>query len=160
MADVTPPATEPGRTGRGVDGWLRRAAVPVVIVVALSAGGLAMCGVPGDSLEDGAGIAGTYVVNGVDPVGIEYSGTVTIRPVDPGAADTYDIQWLVTGAILHGTGRLRGDRLTVDWETVTSPRGTSSGTAEYEVGADGVLRGERSIDGADGVGTEEIFPEP
>ena len=35
----------------------------------------------------------------------------------------------------------------------------SSGTAEYTVGDDGVLRGTRLIDGGDAVGTEEIFPE-
>ncbi len=135
-----------------------RLAITAVILIALSAGGLAMCGLPGDSLEDGEGILGTYVVNGVDPADIEYSGTVTIGPGD--AADRYEVQWIVTGAILGGEGRLSGDRFVVEWATITSPRGESTGTAEYVVGADGVLRGERRIDGVDGVGTEEIFPEP
>lgn len=134
----------------------RRVVVPVVILVALSGGGLAMCGLPGDGLDDAEGIVGTYVVNGVDPVGIEYSGTVTISA----RAEVYDVQWVVTGGIQRGVGELAGDRFTVDWETVTSPRGDSTGTAEYVVGTDGVLRGERIIDGTNGVGTEEIFPEP
>lgn len=146
----------PGPAGRS-DGWLRRAVVPIVILVALSGGGLAMCGLPGDSLDEGEGIVGTYVVNGVDPSGVEYSGTVTIAAADD--ADVYDVQWLVTGSIQRGVGRLRGDRLTVDWETLTSPRGESAGTAEYVVGDDGVLRGERLVAGTDEVGTEEIFPE-
>ncbi len=136
---------------------VRRFAVPVVILVSLSAGGLAMCGLPGDSLDDDAGIAGTYVVNGVDPTDVEYSGTVTIRPRDDGR---YDVQWLVTGAIQTGVGDLVGDRFTVEWSTVDSPRGTAGGTAEYVVQSDGRLVGERSVDGVDAVGTEEIFPEP
>lgn len=135
-----------------------RLAITAVILIALSAGGLAMCGLPGDSLDDGEGILGTYVVNGVDPTDVEYSGTVTISAGD--APGRYDVQWLVTGAILGGEGRLTGDRFVVEWTTITSPRGESSGSAEYVVGSDGVLRGERRIDGVDGVGTEEIFPEP
>jgi hypothetical protein len=137
---------------------IRRFAVPVVILVALSAGGLAMCGLPGDSLDDGEGIVGTYVVNGVDPIGVEYSGTVTITATD--VTGDYSVQWIVTGTIQHGVGRLRGDRLAVEWSTVTSARAESSGTAEYIVGTDGVLRGSRFVDGVDEPGTEEIFPEP
>jgi hypothetical protein len=150
-------AVESAAVSRG-RGLARRVVVPVVILIALSAGGLAMCGLPGDELDDAGGIAGTYVVNGTDPLGVDYSGTVTISPTD-GAA-TYDVQWIVTGTIQRGVGRLSGDRLTVDWETVTSARGDSTGTAEYVVGDDGILRGERLVDGAEGVGTEEIFPEP
>ncbi len=137
---------------------VRKLAIPAVILVALSAGGLAMCGLPGDSLDDGAGIVGTYVVNGEDPVGVEYSGTVTIAATD--VADVYDMQWIVTGTIQTGRAVLRGDLLTVEWSTVTSARGESSGTAEYTVGPDGILRGKRSVDGVDEPGTEVIFPEP
>lgn len=136
---------------------VRRFAVPVVLLVALSAGGLAMCGLPGDTIDDGPGIVGTYVVNGVDPGGVEYSGTVTIAE----GADGYTVQWLVTGSIQVGRGTLVGDRFVVDWETVSDARSdTSTGTAEYVVGDDGVLRGERLVDGVVGAGTEEIFPEP
>lgn len=138
---------------------VRRFAVPVVILVALSAGGLAMCGLPGDSLDDGEGIVGTYVVNGVDPGGIEYSGTVTIGEAE--GAGRYVVQWLVTGSIQAGVGVLSGDVLTVEWETITDARGsTSSGTAEYTIGGDGVLSGRRFVDGFADAGTEEIFPEP
>ncbi len=146
---------EPDRSGSS--SILRKLVVPVVILVALSAGGLAMCGLPGDSLDDDVGILGTYVVNGVDPIGTEYSGTVTISE---GTAGTYVVQWIVTGSIQRGTGRLSGDRLVVEWETVTDARGSSSGTAEYVVGDDGILRGERFVDGVAEPGTEEIFPEP
>lgn len=138
-----------------VERQIWRFAVPVVILVALAGGGLAMCGLPGDSLDSGDGIVGTYVVNGVDPIGIEYSGTVTIREAGTG----YAVQWLITGSIQEGTGTLVGNRFVVDWRTVTDARGPSSGTAEYIVGDDGVLRGERTVVGVDQVGTEEIFPE-
>lgn len=130
--------------------------MPIVILVALSAGGIAMCGLPGDTIDDGPGIAGTYVVNGVDPLGVEYSGTVTIAEADGG---DYLIEWIVTGTIQRGTGRLVGDRFSVAWTTVTGGRGDSSGTAEYIVGDDGVMRGTRLVDGIDEAGTEEIYPE-
>lgn len=149
---------DPAGSSAGHSKLVTRLAVTAVILIALSAGGLAMCGLPGDGLEDGEGILGTYVVNGVDPTGIEYSGTVTITAGS--GADRYDVQWVITGAILAGEGRLSGDRFVVEWATITSPRGESTGSAEYVVGSDGVLRGERRIDGVDGVGTEEIFPEP
>lgn len=114
--------------------------------------------VPGSTLEDRPGIAGTYIVNGVDPVGIEYSGTVVIEATE--RPDAFTINWVITGAILEGDGILQGDRLTVDWRTVESPRGPSSGTAVYTVEDDGRLVGTRTIDGVEGTGTEEIFPEP
>jgi hypothetical protein len=154
MSDVIADA-DPGDRA-GLRGLVRRFAVPIVILVALSAGGLAMCGLPGDSLDDGEGIVGTYVVNGTDPLGVEYSGTVTITPLDGG---DYGVQWIVTGTIQAGVGRLSGDRLRVDWSTVSSARGDSRGTAEYVVGPDGVLRGTRTVEGVDEPGTEEIFPE-
>ena len=47
--------------GSRLERLVRRFAIPVVLLVALSAGGLAMCGLPGDSLDDGEGIVGTYV---------------------------------------------------------------------------------------------------
>ena len=138
---------------------LRRAAVPAVLLFSLTAGGVAMCGLPGDTLEDDReGIVGTYVVNGTDPSDVEYSGTVTIRESD--VAGEYDVQWIITGAIQAGTGVLEGDRFRVEWSTVSGGRGDSGGTAEYTVGDDGVLSGTRTIAGGPGSGTEEIFPEP
>jgi hypothetical protein len=136
---------------------LRRLAVPAVLLFSLTAGGIAMCGLPGDTLDDGEGILGTYVVNGTDPTGVEYSGTVIITEAD--TAGRYAVQWIITGAVQEGTAVLTGDRLDVQWRSVTAARGDASGTAEYTVGDDGVLRGTRLVDGAGGVGTEEIFPE-
>jgi len=113
------------------------------------------CSTPGSAVVDGPGITGTYTVNGVDALGIEYSGTVVIEATDQ--SDIYAIQWIVTGAIHEGVGRLSGDTFSATWTTVTSPRGASSGTALYQLDAEGNLIGERRIDGVEDAGTEEIF---
>lgn len=135
----------------------RKAAVPAVLLFSLTAGGVAMCGLPGDATRDDEGILGIYVVDGVDPSGVEYGGTATIAAAD--GADRYTVQWIVTGAIQEGTGTLVGDELEVDWRTISGGRGDQSGTAAFTVGDDGVLRGTRTVEGADGTGTEELFPE-
>lgn len=119
---------------------------------------LAVACLPGAELSQGPGILGTYVVNGVDPNGTEYTGRMSITEgSDPGKVV---IEWVVTGAIIHGEGRVDGDTLTVDWVIPDSPRGASTGTAEYEILDDGRLVGTRTVDGVDQPGTEEIFPEP
>lgn len=113
---------------------------------------------PGAELSQGPGILGTYVVNGVDPNGTEYTGRMSIA--EGAAPGEVAIEWVVTGAIIHGEGRVDGDTLTVDWTITDSPRGASTGTAEYEILDDGRLVGTRTVDGIDQSGTEEIFPEP
>lgn len=119
---------------------------------------LAAACLPTARLEQGPGIVGTYVANGVDPVGTEYTGRVSIAAgSDPGV---YVIEWVVTGAIIQGVGTFDGTTLTAEWETVNGPRGTSTGTAEYEVMDDGTLVGTRMVDGFDRAGTETIYPDP
>lgn len=125
------------------------AAVVSVVVTA--------CAIPGSTIRSGPGLVGTYVVNGVDPLGVEYSGTVIIgRASDPG---TYTVEWIVTGAIHEGIGSHSGSRFVVDWSTVSGPRKGARGVAEYTVEGDGRLVGTRTVDGLDGVGAEEIFPD-
>ncbi len=114
--------------------------------------------IPGAQLEQGPGIIGTYVVNGVDPLGTEYTGRMSITAGND--LGEVVVEWVVTGAILHGEGRVEGNILEVDWVTNDGPRGASSGTARYEIMPDGRLVGTRTIDGVDGTGTEEIFPNP
>lgn len=126
------------------------------IVVALIAIGITAC-LPAE-LTQGPGLVGAYVVNGVDPNGTEYSGRISITA--GGDADEVIIEWIVTGAIIHGEGRIDGNTLIVDWTTPEGPRGASRGTAEYEIMTDGRLVGTRTVDGVDNPGTEEIFPEP
>jgi hypothetical protein len=117
---------------------------------------LATCTLPGSQVEDAPGLPGTYVVNGLDPLGTEYSGTVIIT--EGNGVDRFQFSWLITGAILEGTGVRTGNEVIVEWRTREGPRGDSAGTARYRIGEDGVLVGERLVDGIDAVGTEEIFP--
>ena len=128
-----------------------------VDVVALGLLSPAACATPGSEVVDGPGIVGTYTVNGIDPAGNEYSGTVVIAATD--SSNEYVIEWLVTGAIQQGIGRLDGDRFEATWETVSSASGSSTGSASYVIDAEGNLIGTRTVDGANGVGTEEIFVE-
>lgn len=126
------------------------------LALILCVGLLAACTVPGSQVEVGDGLAGTYVVNGVDPLGIEYSGTVVIGETE--SADEFVLSWIVTGSIQSGTGIRTGDTLDVEWQVAEGPRSGSTGTAIYTITEDGWLVGERSIAGTDGVGTEEIIP--
>lgn len=118
---------------------------------------LTACSEPGSEVVDGAGIVGTYTVNGTDANDVEYSGTVVIEATD--RRDVYVIQWIVTGAIQEGTARRVGDTLEVEWRGVEGLGSSASGTARYTINDDGTLVGTRTIDGADGVGTEEVFPD-
>ena len=117
------------------------------------------CAVPGHlrTGRTGEGLAGTYTVNGVDPLGTEYSGTVIITATDIEAR--YEIEWIVTGAIHRGTGGQDGSRFVVDWTSVATAGGSGAGTGIYTIKDDGRLVGTRSVDGVDDPGTEEIFPE-
>jgi len=128
-----------------------------LLIIAVGLVFLYFTALPGDlavGRDDSTGIAGTYTVNGVDPTGLEYSGTAVI--VDTGSG--YDIEWIVTGVIQRGIGTLVGDTLTATWEA-TSSAGGGSGRSIYIVGDDGALIGERFIDGVDEPGVEELFPE-
>ena len=117
------------------------------------------CALPGDlpTGQTGEGLAGTYSVNGVDPLGEEYSGTVVITATDIEAR--YDVEWIVTGAIHQGTGRQDGSSFVVDWTSVATAGGSGTGTGIYTINNDGSLVGTRSVDGVDDPGREEIFPE-
>lgn len=100
---------------------------------------------------------GDYVVNGVDPDGNEYGGFLSIKLTE--TPNEFDMQWVVTGTVQEGHGVLDGTRLEVEWETLDEFEVTSSGTGTYELADDGVLRGTRTVDGSDGIGTEEAFPD-
>ena len=134
----------------------RVAGLGLIILVAL--GLLYLTALPGDlpADSDGGGFAGTYLVNGVDPTGLEYSGTVVISATEE--VDRFDVEWIVTGGIQRGDGRLVGDTFEVRWETVASGAGAGGGSASYTVEPDGRLVGTKSVAGSDDVGTEEIFP--
>lgn len=55
-------------------------------------------------------IGGTYRVDGTNPNGTPYTGTVTVTQ----SGDTYQFNWKV-GTTYSGSGKLAGDMLTVHW---------------------------------------------
>ena len=101
-------------------------------------------------------ISGKYVVNGVDPLGIEYSGHLTITAGDKNGE--YELQWIVVGSIQTGTGILEGNTLKVHWQSVESATGDSKGTATYTITEDGELYGTRTVEGHTGEGSETAYP--
>lgn len=118
------------------------------------------CALPGDlavGRDSEDGLSGVYTVNGVDPVGSEYSGTLVIRSTDGG--DRFDVEWIVTGAIQVGVGVRDGDRLTVEWSEVNNATGDGTGTIVYEILPDGRLVGTWRAAGFDEPGTEQVFPD-
>ena len=126
-------------------------------IIAAGLAFLYLTALPGDlavGRDDEDDITGTYTVNGVNPFGEEYSGTAVIVRNEVG----YDIEWIVTGVIQRGTAQLDGVTLTAEWEATSSATG-GSGRSVYTVEADGSIIGQRFVDGIDGAGSEELFPE-
>lgn len=100
-------------------------------------------------------LAGSYVVNGFDPLGTEYGGHLTIRPGEK--EGEYLLQWIVVGSIQEGRGHIEGNQLIVEWHTVEG-MADSRGTAVYTVTQAGELYGYRMIEGDSRKGTENAFP--
>ena len=130
----------------------------VVLLLALSACGedegtdLAPDAAPGNV----PALPGTYVVNGVDPLGTEYGGHLTI--IEGEGLNRYQLQWIITGSIQEGTASLEGNLLIVEWNTVQGLNRDARGTAEYRITQAGELYGTRTVVGSDQPGTEEAFP--
>jgi hypothetical protein len=132
-----------------------------IVVVAAFAVMLYMCALPGDlpaETDTGVGLAGTYSTNGVDPSGAEFGGTAVITGTDD--PDGYELQLIITGSIQQGRAVRSGDTLRVTWETIAVAGDPLTGTAEYVIGADGVLTGTWRVDGSSTDGTIELFPDP
>jgi len=100
-------------------------------------------------------LVGIYAVNGVDPAGENYGGTLTIKPGDePGS---YRLQWIVTGAIQEGEARIEGNQLKGRWWTLEGIS-QAQGDIVYTITTLGELDGARSVDGFDRTGWEKAFP--
>jgi hypothetical protein len=100
-------------------------------------------------------LTGDYAVNGVDPRGTEYGGTLSLQP---GASATeYEMQWIIVGSIQQGTGTVSGNQLLVEWQAL---EGTTEarGTATYTITVNGELYGTRQVEGMEAEGTETAFP--
>lgn len=120
------------------------------------------CALPPGRLPQGkdnaSALSGTFSVNGTDPTGAEYSGTVVIRPT--ATADRYDVEWIITGVVQQGTGEHRGDTFTVRWQTVRAAGTPTSGTTTYAIQPDGRLVGTWTASGVEGEGHETVYPKP
>lgn len=135
----------------------------VKILILLLAIGLSACGrkdpaplgadAPADNVPD---ITGSYALNGADPTGEAYGGTLTIT--EGGQPNEYQMQWLVTGAVHIGTGILEGNQLTVTWNSYSETDDPLSGAAKYTITVNGELYGTRSIDGVETPATETAYP--
>lgn len=74
-------------------------------------------------------LEGTYAVQGRNPNGSAYSGTVTITVQN----DIAYLQWSIAGTTYRGQGRLAGTVLTIDWG--------AKDPVIYQVNSDGTLAG-------------------
>ena len=100
-------------------------------------------------------ISAVYAVNGIDPGGAEYSGTLKIEPGDrPGE---YKLHWIVTGAIQEGEGVIEGNQLKARWRNLEGVS-QAQGDIVYTITTLGELDGIRTIDGFDVQGWEKAFP--
>ena len=104
--------------------------------------------------DDGDPWTGRWLINGVSAQDTEYSGSLTILRSGAG----YELQWLVTGDIALGEGRIVGNRLESTWASTAAIGGEATGTASFFLEADGTISGSRSIDGVDGSGSESGEP--
>jgi hypothetical protein len=100
-------------------------------------------------------LLGTYVVNGIDPLGGEYSGHLTISAGK--ASDTYHLQWIIVGAIQEGSGIIKDNQLHVEWQTIDGIT-KIKGTAIYSITELGQLYGIRTSENLDGEGEEQAYP--
>ena len=101
-------------------------------------------------------IVGSYSVNGFDPLGTEYGGNLTVAPAE--AADQYKLQWIITGSIQEGEGRVEGNKLIVQWRTVPSIGPGATGVTTYTITTEGELYGPRQVEGQAKLGSENAFP--
>ena len=127
----------------------------VVTIALILAFAISACAFPEEAFD--GSLEGTYYVNGFDQQDVEYGGPLTITTTaDP---DIYEMQWIITGSVQAGTGRVDDGRLHVEWNALEGYDTSSSrGTAVYVIQSNGELHGERQVAGQDGVGTEEALP--
>jgi hypothetical protein len=100
-------------------------------------------------------LVGTYVVNGVDPLGGEYGGHLTVWA--GAAAGEYRLQWLLTGTIQEGEGVLDGNVLRVQWRTLEATEPVT-GVLTYTITSAGELYGPRLAEGWAQPGQESAYP--
>jgi len=108
---------------------------------------------PKSTADSSDPFVGRWLVNGVDPFGVEYSGSLSITAV----ADGYTLDWIITGALVSGSGRRDGNLLSAEW-TRTVAQDTIVGNATYRIDTDGNIVGDVRVADLDDVGTEKGEP--
>lgn len=141
----------PSKQSHGLTTGSTAVATTIALILALLVGG---CAIPEEGFD--GSLEGDYYINGVDPQGVEYSGLLSITPTD--LPNTYDMQWIITGSVQRGSGRVEGSRLTAEWDAIEGFDTASFGTATYTITSAGELIGERTVSGEAAAGTEEAFP--
>ena len=87
-------------------------------------------------------ISGVYNIKGVNPNGSKYQGTLAIKK----NFGVYFFSWSIAKQKFSGKGKLRGNKITVDWG--------AKDPVIYTVQSDGTLRGVW----ARGKATENAYP--
>ena len=105
---------------------------------------------------DVGSLAGSYVLNGIDPLGNEYTGHLKITAA--GRSGSYDLMWIVTEGFQEGLGRIQGNTLEVEWHTSDQAALTAAGTGSFTVTIDGELYGAKRVDGDEGEWRETAYP--
>ncbi len=96
---------------------------------------------------------GRWLVNGVDPFGVEYSGSLSITS----SGEQYALEWIVTGALVSGTAERAGDELYAEWRRAAGDT-VIAGTAEYRIDDAGTLLGTIRVPGTSENGRESGEP--
>ncbi len=143
----------PSKQSHGLTRGSMTVATTIALLVALLVGA---CAIPEEGFD--GSLEGDYYINGTDPQGVEYSGLLTITPLEQ--TDAYEMQWILTGSVQQGSGRIEGSLLSASWDAIEGYDTASYGTATYQITSAGELIGERTVAGQDGTGTEEAFPIP
>ena len=103
-------------------------------------------------------IIGAYALNAEDATHERYGGSLFITAgSQPGE---YNLQWLVSGDIQEGIGKLEGNQLSFTWKSVEGTDQHLTGHGVYTVTVNGELYGERFLEGVDQPGTESAYPNP
>ena len=89
-------------------------------------------GTVGGVTAEAPNIEGAYWVKGTNPNGSTYAGEARIKKLENG----YQMSWNIGGQGFSGTGRLKGNILSVKWTS-----GSEGGLVVYTVKGDGVLDG-------------------
>ena len=98
------------------------------------------------TIADAASIIGSYSVDGTNPDGSKYFGTVDLKPGDAGKVD---VSWVIGSSTWAGTGEV-----TSEGKLLVTYGGTFSGDGTWSMMSDGKLHGDWQATGTSQAGKE------